>query len=534
MKQKTRILIYIIIAIAVVIMGTLTILKNHQADSPATAQEHIDLGRIYLTELSYEKASLEFTEAIEIEPLNSDAYLGLAEAYVGMGDTEKAIDILEEGYDKTGDERLKDMLEELRPPEETMVTTAVTTEETTTVSTVAMAVVPDLQGLTEEEAIAACETAGLNYSVSYECSDAVEKGYVLSQVIPVNASVAEGISVPFTVSKGTEVVVTVATTIATATTAVTTSETTVATTTEPVEKYITIGGKKYSTDLTELNLSGIAIRNNDIKELYKMKNLTKLDLSRKEVFHENGGLTITLTYIDDISVLSELTNLTYLDLSGLKIKDISPLSNLTNLTYLDLSNTSIRSHTYDDDNFTVQSSLTALSNLYKLEYLDLSDIGLGDDMMSYDGAVLEPLKNLVNLKHLNLKYNWVIDITPLSKLTKLETLDLGRNKVNDINALKGLTNLIDVDLGSNKISDISALKGLTNLIDLDLGSNKISDISALKGLTNLTDLDLIGNQISDISALKGLTNLTVLHISSRHYDIDELKKALPNCEIIPY
>lgn len=139
MRQKTRILIYILIAMAAVIMGTLTIFNNHQADNPMSAQEHIDLGRIYLTELSYEKAVLEFTEAIEIEPLNADAYLGLAEAYAGMGDTEKAIEVLEEGYEKTGDVRLKDMLEELNPTEEMTVTTIETTftvSETTSEDTV--------------------------------------------------------------------------------------------------------------------------------------------------------------------------------------------------------------------------------------------------------------------------------------------------------------------------------------------------------------------------------------------------------------
>lgn len=128
MRQKTRILIYILIAIAVVIMGTLTMLNARQAGKPvSSAQEHIDLGRIYLTELSYEKAVLEFTEAIEIEPLNADAYLGLAEAYAGMGDTEKTIEVLEEGYEKTGDGRLKDMLENLQPIDEPVFTTTVPT-----------------------------------------------------------------------------------------------------------------------------------------------------------------------------------------------------------------------------------------------------------------------------------------------------------------------------------------------------------------------------------------------------------------------
>ncbi|MEA5528103.1 leucine-rich repeat domain-containing protein, partial [Dolichospermum sp. UHCC 0684] len=41
--------------------------------------------------------------------------------------------------------------------------------------------------------------------------------------------------------------------------------------------------------------------------------------------------------ISDIKPLSNLTNLTYLDLLKNKISDIKPLSNLTNLTFLDLS-----------------------------------------------------------------------------------------------------------------------------------------------------------------------------------------------------
>lgn len=486
MKQKTRILIYIIIAIAIVIMGTLTILKNHQVDSPDTAQEHIDLGRIYLTELSYEKASLEFTEAIEIEPLNSDAYLGLAEAYVGMGDTEKAIDVLEEGYDKTGDERLKDMLEELRPPEETMVTTAITTEETTTVSAVAMAVVPDLQGLSEEEAIAACETAGLNYSVSYDYSDAIEQGYVIGQTIPVNASVAEGISVPFMVSKGVEVVTTVATTTTTTTVATTTEITTTTTppvtttirttTTAPAEEFITIKGVKFSTSLTKLDFSwGFELTNEDIKDLDKMVNLIELRMDKQQ--------------ISDISVLKKLTNLTELNLSDNQITDISVLKDLTNLT------------------------------------------------------------------ELNLSHNQISDISALGYLTNLTKLNLSRNKITDISALKNLTNLTLLDLTSNQkigtsalqknliFLDISALENLTNLTELYLSGNPIADISALGNLTNLTNLSVYirgpyqfsSIHYCDISVLKKLTKLTRLQLtgsssSLNPKDVEDLKKALPNCK----
>ena len=50
----------------------------------ARAQEKMDLGQKYLTELNYTEAVASFTEAIELDPENIPAYMGRAEAYVGL------------------------------------------------------------------------------------------------------------------------------------------------------------------------------------------------------------------------------------------------------------------------------------------------------------------------------------------------------------------------------------------------------------------------------------------------------------------
>lgn len=63
----------------------------------------LDLGDKYLTAQEYEQAAAVFTQAIEIDPKGSDAYLGLADAYEGIGDTQAAYEILESGYQQTGD-----------------------------------------------------------------------------------------------------------------------------------------------------------------------------------------------------------------------------------------------------------------------------------------------------------------------------------------------------------------------------------------------------------------------------------------------
>lgn len=53
-------------------------------------QEQYDLGVRYLSEGNYEEAVIAFTAAIEIDPKKIEAYNGLAEAYLVMGDYESA------------------------------------------------------------------------------------------------------------------------------------------------------------------------------------------------------------------------------------------------------------------------------------------------------------------------------------------------------------------------------------------------------------------------------------------------------------
>lgn len=72
--------------------------------------EQLELGAKYLSELDYENAIAAYEAAIEIEPKNENAYRGLAEVYVAMGDYEAAIDVLNEGIEQTGSEELADYL----------------------------------------------------------------------------------------------------------------------------------------------------------------------------------------------------------------------------------------------------------------------------------------------------------------------------------------------------------------------------------------------------------------------------------------
>lgn len=58
----------------------------------ATAADKIELSQKYLIELNYTEAIASFTEAIKLDPNNIQAYMGRAEAYLALGEYDKALE----------------------------------------------------------------------------------------------------------------------------------------------------------------------------------------------------------------------------------------------------------------------------------------------------------------------------------------------------------------------------------------------------------------------------------------------------------
>ena len=63
-------------------------------------QEQYDLGVRYLSEGNYEEAILAFTAAIEIDPNRAEAYVGRGDAYVASGETEENLAAAQADYEK--------------------------------------------------------------------------------------------------------------------------------------------------------------------------------------------------------------------------------------------------------------------------------------------------------------------------------------------------------------------------------------------------------------------------------------------------
>jgi len=116
-KKLNKKLVFTAIAvIAVVLIAVLGTVASKSAGAKKL-EEQLSLGEKYLSELNYEQAIACYLAAIEIDPKNADAYLGLADTYIAQGEYENAMEVLENALNElTGDaaEAVREKLEEMK------------------------------------------------------------------------------------------------------------------------------------------------------------------------------------------------------------------------------------------------------------------------------------------------------------------------------------------------------------------------------------------------------------------------------------
>ncbi|MBK5503658.1 leucine-rich repeat domain-containing protein [Bacillus sp. TH12] len=224
---------------------------------------------------------------------------------------------------------------------------------------------------------------------------------------------------------------------------------------------------------------------NEIAGLEYMTNLEKLTLRESNV--------------TDISVISGLRHLKYLDLSSSPIESIQPVSKLENLDMLFLRDNKI-------------ADLTPLSQMKKIKILDLIGNNIKD---------LTPLFTVLSLEEVYLANNQISNLSGIEKLKNVNLLWIGNNKISDVEPISKMSNLIELEIADSEIKDISSLSKLVKIQVLNLEENYISDISPLSNLTNLHEINLGANEISDIKSVEELGKRTSIDIQRQKIFLDE-------------
>lgn len=191
------------------------------------------------------------------------------------------------------------------------------------------------------------------------------------------------------------------------------------------------------------------------------------------------------------------------DISGIReIISLDPLSELSDLTWLDISETSIE-------------DLSPVRNLNKLKVLRANST-LVDDIST--------LKYNITLEELEVANTTVDDLEVLASLRNLQKLNLANTQVNRINHLKNCPNLTSLNLSGTQIANIGALQDLTQLKTLDISNTAIRDLGPISGLKDLQSLSISGTSVTNLQALSEMESLRELYCANTSInDLSPLK-----------
>ncbi len=249
--------------------------------------------------------------------------------------------------------------------------------------------------------------------------------------------------------------------------------------------------------VTELNLSGNALKGSFPANIASLSKLTKLDLSNNQL----AG--------DVAAGISSISTLTKLDISNNRLtgNPAAALAGLFNVEDLALGG----------NFFAIADANALLQNFNNIRILNIADLGLTNipakiiafanlESLNLDNNLIPAnafanIANHPNLKSLSLSGMQLTEIpSQVSQLTQLTTLNLSNNKLTEqnVSGLSALTNLQWLSLESNQLAQIPAqIAQLQKLQTLNLGRNKIAGgLSLLPNLNNLQQLFLNNNLLS--------------------------------------
>ena len=139
--------------------------------------------------------------------------------------------------------------------------------------------------------------------------------------------------------------------------------------------------------------------------------------------------------------------------------------------------------------------LTDQARLEDVTVLVMSDVGLSD----FGNNTAFTVSSLINIKELNLSYNYLTDVIDLSQLISLERLHLSHNMISSLLPIHRLRRLKYLSVSHNQLTSAEGLDGLPHLAELNLAANRLCEmdevIPILKSMPALEMLQLSGNPL---------------------------------------
>ena len=532
----------------------------------------LQLADRYLSEQNYEQAIIEFEKVLEIEPMNVDAYLGLAEAYMALGQTDKAVRILEEGIEKTDNDRLKDKLEEIRESLKPVTTEAEVTVTVTVTAPVPVETTADVTtvGATTAAVTTVAETTAAVTTVEETATEEITTKPEITTTIFEDNEI-EQVQTYYTVQKDDTIKL-----------IVNTNEKIEWTSLNP---YVAQVDQKGTVNVLHKGRASVRAKYGNETKFFVVDSLSenvRKSISNAVMNGTFGTLTDIIVYpsyynsaagsgeiiecddYDDSAYSFEVGattggrkalvyNYFYLENNvGENNRIMTNWSTYNGLTFYDCK-TSFYYAPQDicSKTFRTKGKITLNVELFYQEETDPN--GNGDQfyfrIQSKDNAL--PYFG-IDYPHdtifVSLRTSETLKNELLKKIDKNNSLGVCKITIENYRSYfyytRGAGNeadLVKVEFSGNTYTDnpesvvIGGKEYKTNLLKLDLSNMELYNISNIRFMKNLESLNLNGNNLYELYDLANLQKLKELYIKNNNAiseaDIETLKKLLPNCKI---
>ncbi len=262
----------------------------------------------------------------------------------------------------------------------------------------------------------------------------------------------------------------------------------------------------------------------DLSFVEDFVNLKTLDCSDSKVYDLDPLSDLTLleeldisgSLVRDLTPISNLINLERLNCSNTPVDSIEPLGNLKKLEILHISNTGV-------------AGLSAISDLQNLKYVYCDNTEITKDetldfMRKHPGCtvIFESEELMKNWQELDQAWKDIImklaDIgdnptrEELHQLIKATELDVSGNKeIKNLRPLRNLFNLKKLNISSTKATDFEYISNCPELEELNAANTEVKDLGFLKGLKKLKILNIDSTAIDNLDPLEDLHDIKLIY-----------------------
>jgi len=250
---------------------------------------------------------------------------------------------------------------------------------------------------------------------------------------------------------------------------------------EAPDEYFSLEDLRYFTGLEELAL--------DLQNVEDLSGLEELPLKKISLMRNN---------ITDVSVLTQIPTLEYIQLNNNPVESLAGFENLTNLKSLYIMGTDVSDLAPIKD-----CPLTTLSCSYTkvTDYSFLSSLAFLESFITshLTGETIQYINTLTSLRELTLIDSQIKSLTQLSNLKSLRSLDVtGCLLLENLDGVENFTKLDYLAFTSTNISDVTPIQGLPAIRTVELSYAPITDFTPLNECP-LLDTIFIDRDLAEIA-----------------------------------